>query len=212
MEELPDRRVFRIGRRNVVLNFRRSPDSEFGAYADAFHEAARLLAENLLQRPGYSDLEALPIVFLYRHAVELYLKAIVILGGNLLVVNGEEIDSGELQRMMGSHRLTPLLPHVSRILAAVGMKWSVDEPPEFRSFDDLTQVLREIEEVDANSFAFRYPINRRGEGSVPNNFTFDIATFAVTMDALVELLSAALTGLDATWDDVCDFLSETAQP
>ncbi|MFZ2490255.1 MAG: hypothetical protein WA208_02105 [Thermoanaerobaculia bacterium] len=197
-----DRRVFRAGHRNVVLNFRNSPDSEFGFYGYAFHEAAQALVREMLSRPGYSDLEALPVVYLYRHALELYLKAILVIGNQLLAVNGDDITEKDLQRVLNSHRLTPFLPHLRTILDAAGMEWFVDEPKELRSMEDLSKVLREIEEVDADSFAFRYPVTKRGDGALPHAFEFDLRACVDVLDHLIEMLDAALSCLDSMWDAV----------
>jgi hypothetical protein len=200
----PDRRVFRVGHRNVVLNFRHSPDSEFGFYGHAFHDAAQTLANELLDRSGYSDLEALPIVFLYRHSVELYLKAILIIGNQLLAVNGAEFAETDIQNVLGRHRLTPFLPYLERILEATGAEWHFPDAPDLRTFEDLKKVLREVEEIDAESYAFRYPTTKKGDGSVPHNFSFDLVTCINVLDKLVESLDAALTHLDVTWDNVGD--------
>lgn len=192
----------------MVLNFRDSPDSEFSFYGYAFHEAAQTLANQLLARPGYSDLEALPIVYLYRHAVELYLKAIVILGNQLLAFEGQEIPAGQLKSVLGRHRLTPLLPHLKTIFEATGAEWRFPDTPELSTFEDLRKVLREVEEIDAESFAFRYPITKDGQGSVPRHFTFDLVNCITLLDKLLDQLDAAWSHLDGMWDNVCDGLAE----
>jgi len=208
---MPGGRVFRgpeRGDRNVVLNFRHSPDLEFSFYGSAFHDAARTLVGDLKSRPGYSDLESLPIVFLYRHALELYLKAILIIGNQLLGIQGDEITETQLQRVLNSHRLIPFLAHLERILKGVGWVWSFEDVPELATFDDLRAVLTEIEGVDKDSFAFRYPTTKKGEGSVPHNFCFDLITFAALMDNLIGILDSAAGGLDAMYDTACEAFAE----
>lgn len=69
---------------NAVLNFRDRADDEFDLYAQAFHRSGQLLAEQMLSKSGYNDLDACPIIFLYRHALELYLKAIARIGRTIL--------------------------------------------------------------------------------------------------------------------------------
>jgi len=204
-----DQRVFRVGRRNVVLNFRSQPESEFGFYANAFHEAAQTLANEFMGRPGYSDLEALPIVFLYRHALELYFKSVLLVGNQLLEMNGDEIPAADIQAVLSSHRLTPLLPHFRKILKAAGFVWNWPDDPHLKSFEDLRKVLREVEAVDADSFAFRYPITKKGAASVPHNFTFDLVEAVKILDRLVEMLDAAHTGLEATYEAACDAFTQT---
>lgn len=53
-------------------------------YPTAYQQAASKLVEVFRAKPYYSDAEACPIVFLYRHAIELYLKAILLWGEGLV--------------------------------------------------------------------------------------------------------------------------------
>ena len=64
---------------NVVLNFMLFPKGELAAYGRSYHEAAQHLVKRMAAS-HYRDPDACPIVFLYRHAVELYLKSIIPLG------------------------------------------------------------------------------------------------------------------------------------
>lgn len=68
---------------NVVLNFTGAPKRELALIGNEYFDAAKVLIERLAQKAGYSDLEAYPIVFLYRHALELYFKAVLSLGNDL---------------------------------------------------------------------------------------------------------------------------------
>ncbi len=63
---------------NIVLNWLGEPNEELDVYAHAFHEAARKLFQNFGKLVVPPNVQALPIVFLYRHAFELYLKATIL--------------------------------------------------------------------------------------------------------------------------------------
>jgi hypothetical protein len=58
---------------NVVLNFTRHAKGDLHIYARGYQQAASALVEVFCPKPDYSDAESCPIVFLYRHAIELYL-------------------------------------------------------------------------------------------------------------------------------------------
>jgi len=45
-----------------------------------YHAAGQALFERMCDKSSYNSLEGCPIIFLYRHALELYLKAIVLHG------------------------------------------------------------------------------------------------------------------------------------
>ena len=81
-------------------------DFGFGATGDAFKEAADKLEASLSERRGVFN-EHLPINYLRRHAVELFLKsAIVIIHRRLNLPYGEEPPTGEPRALVegnGSH-------------------------------------------------------------------------------------------------------------
>jgi hypothetical protein len=201
-------RVFRTApdERNVVLNFRRAPESEFDVYTRPFHEAARVLAHRALRRRGFRDLDALPIVFLYRHALELTMKALVLEGNRRMDLHGEGLPDEQLWKVLDGHRLTALLPHIRRVFTFVGWKWWWDDP-QIRTFSDVRQVLRDLEEVDPTSFAFRYPTDKRGQGAVPHHFEFSLHKFVTVIDPLIEALDTATFGLSAEYDQISSAIS-----
>src|SRR6266850_7405355 len=62
---------------NFVICFMPNPKGDFGVFAEGYTLAANRLAGVLLAAPRFSDYEAYPVVFLYRHALELSLKHII---------------------------------------------------------------------------------------------------------------------------------------
>ena len=63
---------------NAVVNWAGQPEGELIAYAASFRAAAMNLVAFREQRGiGSIDHAALPILFLYRHSFELYLKTII---------------------------------------------------------------------------------------------------------------------------------------
>lgn len=179
--------LFKPARRhgNVVLNFRRAPRAEFGPYGEAFWRSASDLAKKLASSQGYRDTDACPIVFLYRHALELYMKAIVISGRKLVRLSGRDVDVDAL----GDHPLTPLVPTARAIFAE--MRWSWE-----RDAGQVEMVLKELDRLDPHSFTFRYPTNKKGKGHVPHHFGFNVLEFADRAESALRLLDGALTGIE----------------
>src|SRR4051812_30151389 len=68
---------------HTVLNWHNDAPGELRFYARSFHKAARTLIENWELDRGHapSDWDACPVVFLYRHALELYLKSVLLGAG-----------------------------------------------------------------------------------------------------------------------------------
>ena len=75
------------GLSDVVLNWYGQAIEKLEPYAKAYHSAARLLIEKS-SSDQLRDIGACPVVFLYRLALELYLKAILILGSSILQLEG----------------------------------------------------------------------------------------------------------------------------
>lgn len=197
MEDVPQRSsLFQIGSYgNVVLNILDDPDWRlgFGFYARKFHEAGQALSERMFARAGYSCLDACPIVFLYRHARELYLKGIVLIGCEISQLYGETLTNQE--RLLTTHQLLPLLPLMKQTFDLVAWTWQTDTEG-LRTFADIEELVRAFEEIDPGSYAFRYPVDRNGQAPIPYHFTFHMPTFCERMDALLNALSAAVMGLE----------------
>ena len=71
------------GLSDVVLNWYGEAVEKLEPYAKAYHSAAQLLIEKSTG-DQLRDINACPVVFLYRLSLELYLKAILILGTSIL--------------------------------------------------------------------------------------------------------------------------------
>lgn len=178
---------------NVVLNSENAANDEFGVYARAFHQAGQALFERMFDKNSYNSLEGCPIIFLYRHALELYLKAIVFSGDTIMQLTGKALlkNRGLLQK----HSLLPFLPLLKQTFDAVGWTWELDIKG-LHAFEEVGELLRDFETIDQGSHTFRYPIDTKGDPSVPAHFMVHMPTFCQRMDALLESLEAALMGLE----------------
>jgi hypothetical protein len=179
---------------NVTLNFRHAPVRDLAAFADGYREAARLLAGRMAESAGYADYEGYPIVFLYRHALELYLKALVYRGAELLGLEGVSVDTSRLFR---DHRLKPLLAPAKKILSSRRVSF---EGSGLADFSDLQRLVSEVEELDPDSFTFRYPIRKDLTGAVPHHTCVDVLGLARALEPALDLL-----------EGICIWLEEAVQ-
>lgn len=186
---------------NIVLNFQNAANSEFGVYARAFHTAGQALFERMLDKSSYNSLEGCPIIFLYRHALELYLKAIVLHGDVIMQINGKTLLTN--RNLLQKHTLLPFLPLLKQTFSAVGWTWDLDIEG-LHTFEEVEELLRDFETVDTGSYTFRYPVDTKGNPSVPHHFMVHMPTFCKRMDALLECLEAALMGLEVTEDKMLE--------
>jgi hypothetical protein len=179
---------------NVVLSFTPRPIDDLEAFALGYREAGKNLANQMAAAKGYADYDGYPILFLYRHALELYLKAIVYRGARLVgLISPQSVNT---EKLFHRHSLAPLLPSIQAIFKQ--MNWNF-EGSGLASYDDFADFVRGLDEIDPGSYAFRYPIDRSGQAHLPHHFVLNVVEFAGRMDTLLEFLEGAATGIGEEW-------------
>ncbi len=180
----------------VVLNWHDTPKREFVYLAKAFHLTARDTAARLRQDRQFGlsgdpikDFLAYPVVFMYRHALELYMKAIVLEGLPMLGIEGRK--TIEEEELFSEHNLVVLRRHLQNIFEAYGWDWDL-ELPQFHSRDDFARFVAEFQAVDPASHTFRYTVDKRGKGSVDPHFKFDLFAVADVLDQLLPMMSGVV--------------------
>jgi len=180
---------------NIVFNFTGRTFDDLIAFADGYAAAGHALAERFAADPGHEDNEGYPILFLYRHALELYLKAIVYRGTTLNgLISGENVDTDRLFRR---HPFGRLLPAIQAI--AKQMRWDF-EGSGLASYAEFAQFIHTLDEVDPESYSFRYPIKKSGEAALRHHFVVSVLRFADLMDRLLSFLSGAATEIGERWE------------
>ena len=192
----------------VVLNWHGEPIEEFRYYAEAYHRAAMALVQQYGTTGAVRDFEAAPILFLYRHAFELYLKAFTLTGSNILKLAGKP--SMPIGTVLTTHRLTKFIPFFESIIETVGWSWDMGEEG-LRKKSDFVSLVQEFQSIDPGSYSFRYPTKTNGEDSLPSHFSFNLLDFSKRIDPLLKVLDGALLGLDAYWDAAAESAYEAQQ-
>ena len=183
----------------VILNWEswdRTPAREFTHMAEAFLALAKAEVSRLKKNKGLDpheslvisimdDFRAYPIVFLYRHALELYLKAIVLVGSDMLTLKDQP--KMERQQLFTTHNLDKLRQEVERVFAVYGWGWDLGIS-KLGSVANLRKVIGEFQEIDPGSYSFRYPVDTEGDASLKENFRFNVFKFASILDDLFPTL------------------------
>jgi hypothetical protein len=182
---------------NVVFNFCHNPIDDLAPFAQGYHEAGKRLAGMLAASPGYRDFDGYPILFLYRHALELYMKAIVYRGAQLLhLLDTGAVDTSKLFRV---HRLSLLLPGVKAVFDGIGWTWEMDTAG-INSFEDFEELVHGIEELDPESYNFWYPTDTEGQAALSHHTVVNPVAFSLNMDPILDLLDSAVLGLHEEFD------------
>lgn len=175
-------------RKNFVISFTREPGDDFGVFAQGYAHAASTLAENLLSRARFPDFDAYPVAFLYRHALELYLKNIIYRAA--LLMTFKHMDNVDAN-LYNNHDLTVLSEKAATILQRL---FPSDADLQQLS-EEIVMVSSEFSDIDANSFAYRYPIDRSGNPSTRPNQVVSLEALYQTMSDLFEKMDTLDFGL-----------------
>lgn len=187
----------KVGTRNetVLLNWQGTPEEEFTLYAEAYHKVASeaVTALKNYQDAGFhkvplDDFRAYPIVFLYRHSLELYMKAVILTAAPMLMIKSNtEIDR---EKLLNTHSLDSLRQQLEQVFAAYEWEWDLGTE-HFKKLTDFRNIISELHEVDTRSFVFRYPLDTKGKASLSSNFEFNLIRFCEILDCLFPVLEAA---------------------
>jgi hypothetical protein len=153
---------------DVVLNWYGQSVEKLDLYAEAYHSAAKVLVEKASE-DQVRDIGACPVVFLYRHSFELWLKAILISGSKILELQGEDFETTEIILKKG-HDVTKLLQAFKLLCIKLNWKWDAEHKA-------LAAMIGQFHQIDRGSFCFRYPVDLNGEPALEPGFRFDLRTF-----------------------------------
>ena len=150
-----------------------SPD--WHLWVAGYKLAADRLVSHLTEHGTRFDYVCIPILFLYRHFVELYLKA-------LLRDVGELLETSEAVQF--SHPLLPLWKKLRARLVSF-------DPRNDSAWNDRAEsLIAEMDSLDASSFTFRYPENKAGAVTIPA-LKIDMFHFKDVLAELEFVLTAA---------------------
>lgn len=143
-------------------------------YAYGYKEAADGLLQAIADRKVSLDSGIYPLVFLYRHSMELQLKLILPLARRL---------SGEKQVNEHKHELMPMWQALRRLLTEIDPETDDEELQAMESF------IQQLHEVDPASFAFRYSTGKKGEVSLPGLQHINIRHLSEILDSVFMMLN-----------------------
>ncbi|PPD43521.1 MAG: hypothetical protein CTY16_13260 [Methylobacter sp.] len=139
-------------------------DSGFGATANTFHEAAKALDIEEHQSGFGLNRSRLPVLYLYRHANELYLKSIITILHRRLAAHYPNIDTSDFpvidnnKKIFNVHSIGDLYQEFRNILTknATSIK-TIGKTDWVNVPKGLDELVKLIDDADEKSVMFRYP-------------------------------------------------------
>ncbi|HEY2324755.1 MAG TPA: hypothetical protein VGJ82_17990 [Thermoanaerobaculia bacterium] len=187
--------------------------AEFGMLAESYREAAQAVVNALSEDEVFASsmslrqgIRAYPVFFLYRQALELTLKGIIVAGIELVEHGGGKIDLDALYR---THNFEKLRPDLERVMEEMGWGWNLGIPG-FTTIADFRRLLAEFDEFDGNSAVCRYPVNADGSPSMAEQRCINLFDFAETIDAVLEVLDHAPGTIHSLAEDYLSYAADAA--
>jgi hypothetical protein len=178
---------------NFVISFTSDPKGDFGIFAKGYTLAANRLAASLLGAPRFPDYAAYPVVFLYRHALELSLKHIICGGIKLAAFRRMDEISEQLKN---NHDLVELSRTAAKVLSLL---FPEDEMIA-RLNTTVDAICRDWSQIDPRSDAYRYPIDTKGRPSTKKHQVVNLRALANRMASVLEELDTVHFGLSIETD------------
>ena len=175
---------------DAPLKFDRNPwdpPNPWDLYARGYLEAAGHLSARAIEAGREFDTSIYPIVFLYRHYLELRLKELIVQGSALT-----EVPSN----LKLNHHIDELWRSVRKILEKI---WPNEPGTELEAVE---LCIGELCAVDKKSDEFRYPFRRDGGQTLPELKHLNLRHFREVMDGIAAFLESCSTGISVYSDEL----------
>jgi hypothetical protein len=143
--------------------FRPGPDFELNAavgenggpysfrdYADGFFEAGNAIFKRVNKKRTNIDISVYPLAYCYRHAVELYLKSLILHSASAINIQGD---------FKKNHTLIDQWNEFRKLAVRIDPK--VFEPTI--ELEIAQDIIQDIAQIDQSGQTFRYPSSVKGE-------------------------------------------------
>lgn len=134
-------------------------------YADGYKRASDILVQDVLKTGTKKNFLIYPIVFLYRHYLELCLKDIL---------RNSSILTGRIPDISGHHGISDIWNACKKIILELQ---SAEEDSSI-NLDIISQCISEFQKYDPEATAFRYPMNKKGKNSLANLKRINLLNFS----------------------------------
>lgn len=161
-------------------------NTDWHPYIQGYHRAADVLVKNIVEEDRFNvDYLVYPIIFLYRQYLELQLKAIIL--------DGNQLFDRVCEPPITHHDILSLWTQCRRIF-----KEACAECPELGAVENC---IKEFCMLDKSSMAFRYPVDKKENPSLPNvPNLINVRHLADTMAKIINLLDCAHTEIQVRLD------------
>jgi hypothetical protein len=174
-------------------------------YTEGYRRGARLLVEHVMERQRDQDHLVYPVIFLYRHHIELALKNII---RHTPYIIGRPLTRSQKKTISASHRLDILWQDLKTLLADVckAAGWDKIDAADEEGVDSY---IRQLTALDRDSYSFRYTRSKKGAPSLPAELKYiNLQHFAEMVERLADYLDALDTAVTVLEEGKMEMESE----
>jgi len=180
---------------NACLNYM----SDHGtAYTEGYRRAAEILIGHIDASGRDQDFLVYPVLFLYRHHLELLIKQVISLALKLAE------DPDKYQYKKDNHNLNTLWPLAQKLIQ------EIDDSYRSSDFKIVKEVVKALHQADERATDFRYARRNDGTRSLEGIHYVNTRRFGAQMGAVSDLLDGIDNGLrylldrKAEWNGILD--------
>lgn len=150
--------------------------NNFRLYSEGYREAGNALYKLSVENQYCENWILFPLVFNYRHYIELKLKELIFIGKSYLGEKPEFENNHNLLRLWREYR-NEVLP-------------KIESSTEQSILINMERLISEFNQKDCESMKFRYPINKGDyENRSLDKPYFDITNFKNVMDKIINFFN-----------------------
>lgn len=196
----------------VLAGKKHHADDLWSIYAAGYKEAANLICEQIINKRVLKKYAMIyPIIYLYRHYLELQFKNIISLTTKALSLSSMLDNSYvETKSFSKNHNLLELYSVCFDKLKIFAVK--IGDPAilnEEEDFLELKEIIQEFEEYDKSSQSFRYPIDRKNNSNLQKISTINIKNVYDIINKSTETFDGIEMWLDVQIDSINEFILDT---
>jgi hypothetical protein len=161
-----------------------NPANKFFLYSEGYREAGEKLYEYIIGNTFYQNTLVYPLIFNYRHFIELRLKELILLVNRYLDKDNDFADIHNLNTLWETYK-KEILPHITDL--------------DSKMVRNVERLINQFTNEDPDSMHFRYPVSKSPsrEKHIKRN-TLDLRNFKEVMDRLIYFL-------DWQWDMIAHY-------
>lgn len=174
-------------------------------YASGYKDAFEILIERI-KKPHPSEYNLIfPVVFLFRHYLELRLKHLIMKGRSLLTKMDNTLKMST--KISKNHDLNNLWEEVRKIREEIN-KRTAQSSSSLKKIDLVEELVNQFMQVDPKSDVFRYPEGKKGQQYLKNIFPINIKKLLKVMIRIKNEIEGLSTGIEVLIDQEREFHSE----